>query len=108
MYTYDRIRSCYYQVLKMKSEKQKESIDKKSLSYKQELDKRANEFKRQVMEDAKKQILIIERNTNAYKKQADEEAELHNQLIDENLRKKMESEMLTLDEVQSVFDLMNS
>ena len=108
MYTYDRIRSCYYQVLKMKSEKQKESIDKKSLSYKQELDKRANEFKCQVMEDAKNQILIIERNTNAYKKQVDEEAEMHKQMIDENLRKKMESEMLTLDEVQSVFDLMNS
>ena len=63
MYTYDRIKACYYQVIKMKADKQKENIDKKAAVYKQELDRRAYDFKRQVQEDANRQMAIIDNNT---------------------------------------------
>ena len=107
MYSYNRIKECYYQLLRMKAEKQKENIDKKAAIYKQELDRRAYEFKRQVQEDAHRQMAIIDGNTMNYKNQVDSEAEMHKKMIDENLKQKLETQTLTLDEVKGVIDLLN-
>ena len=107
MYSYNRIKECYYQLLRMKANKQKENIDKKAEVYKQELDRRAYEFKRQVQEDAQKQMAIIDNNTLNYKKQIESEAEMHKKMIDDNFAQKLESQTLTLDEVKGIIDLLN-
>lgn len=107
MYTYNRIKECYCQLMRMKADKQKENIDKKANVYKQELDRRAYEFKKRVQEDAMRQMAIIDNNTMNYKAQIDSEAEMHKKMIDETLRNKIESQTLTLDEVQGVISLLN-
>ena len=107
MYSYNRIKECYFQLLKMRADKQKENIDKKATVYKQELDRRAYEFKRQVQEDAHRQMSIIDANTANYKAQVESEAQMHKKMIDEGLKQKLETQTLTLEDVQGILSLLN-
>ena len=75
MFSDDRIRDCYYRMLAARAEKQKESIDRKALEYKQELDRKAMVYKRQVEEDARRQFVLIDKNTQNFKVQVEAEAE---------------------------------
>ena len=107
MYSLDRIKECYYQLMQMRAEKQKMSIDKKANSYKQELDIKAYELKKRVQEDAIRQMNLIDSNTANYKLQIDLKAEKHKKIIDDNVRNKIESQTLTLEDVQEILRLLN-
>lgn len=106
MYSDEHIKQCYYKMLYMRGQKQKDSVDVKSEICKKELEKRADLFKQRVKEDARKQLELIDKNTEMFKRQVDEEAEVRKKLIDDNMQQKINAGVLSLEDVRNIIELL--
>ena len=106
MFTDDMLLKAYYKMLQNKVEKQKKNIDEKARLYKKELESKAEVLKRQAYNEYLSKVNTIDRNTEIFKTQVDVQANGHKQNIEDEILKRKQKGILTLDDVKALFEII--
>lgn len=106
MFTDDILLKAYYKMLQNKVEKQKKNIDEKARLYKKELESKAEVLKRQAYNEYLSKVNTIDRNTEIFKTQVDVQANGHKQNIEDDILKRKQKGILTLDDVKALFEII--
>lgn len=106
MFTDDMLLNAYYKMLQNKVEKQKKNIDEKARLYKKELESKAEVLKRQAYNEYLSKVNTIDRNTEIFKTQVDVQANGHKQNIEDDILKRKQKGILTLDDVKALFEII--
>lgn len=107
MFTDDMLLKAYYKMLQNKVDKQKKSIDEKARIYKNELETKAEVLKRQAYNEYLSKVNTIDRNTEIFKTQVDVQANGRKQNIEDEILKKKQKGLLTLEDVKALFEIIS-